>query len=282
MRAPRSEDAPAVAALIALHSPEPFDVLWVEREWSEPGFDLEADARLTDDAYVAVWDGRGKAWLNLQGDPAPELLEWAEARAREKGLRRALGGAWAGHDSVKRLLERAGYRFVRHSWRMRVALADVAEQPAWPEGLTVRTFRPGDEHVFYEVHQETFADHWEHDRRDPYDEWAHWLLRPPIFAPDLWLLAEEDGEPAAIEINHARSEVEGLGWVGVLGVRRQWRRRGLGRALLLHAFHEFRARGFSEAGLGVDASSLTGATRLYESVGMRVTAEFDFYEKQLA
>jgi hypothetical protein len=79
------------------------------------------------------------------------------------------------------------------------ALADVAEQPAWPEGLTVRTFRPGDEHV-----------------------------------------------------------------------------------LLLHASHEFRRRGFSEVGLGIDAASLTGATRLYENVGMRVTAEFDFYEKQLA
>jgi ribosomal protein S18 acetylase RimI-like enzyme len=51
--------------------------------------------------------------------------------------------------------------------------------------------------------------------------------------------------------------------------------------LLLQAFKEFRARGFREVGLGVDAASLTGATRLYESVGMRVTAQFDIYEKQL-
>jgi ribosomal protein S18 acetylase RimI-like enzyme len=73
----------------------------------------------------------------------------------------------------------------------------------------------------------------------------------------------------------------GVGWVGILGVRRQWRRRGLGRALLLKALQEFRSRGFREVGLGVDAASLTGATRLYESVGMRVTAQFDIYEKQL-
>jgi ribosomal protein S18 acetylase RimI-like enzyme len=51
---------------------------------------------------------------------------------------------------------------------------------------------------------------------------------------------------------------------------------------LLQAFKEFHARGFREVGLGVDAASLTGATRLYESVGMRVTAQFDIYEKQLA
>ena len=57
--------------------------------------------------------------------------------------------------------------------------------------------------------------------------------------------------------------------------------RGLGRALLLRAFQDFRARGFHEVGLGVDAASLTGATRLYESVGMRVTSQFDIYEKLL-
>jgi mycothiol synthase len=31
----------------------------------------------------------------------------------------------------------------------------------------------------------------------------------------------------------------------------------------------------------VDASSLTGATRLYEKAGMRVLRQFDNYEKEL-
>jgi mycothiol synthase len=282
MRPPEPDDAPAVLALVERHSPEPVDMVWLEREWSEPGFDLQADARLTEDAFVSVWDARGKAWVTLEGDPTSELLEWAEHRAREKGLTRVLAGGWEAHDSVKTLLERAGYAQVRHSWRMRVALDEVAEEPVWPDGVTVRSFRPGDERAFYELHQETFEDHWEHTEPDPYDEWAHWMLEPPMFDPDLWFIAEEDGEPAAIEINHARPELPGVGWVGILGVHRARRRRGLGRALLLHAFHEFRARGFREVGLGVDAASLTGATRLYESVGMRVTAQFDIYEKHLA
>jgi len=282
MRAPRPEDAPKVAALVNLHSPEPFDVLWVERAWGDPGFDLDADARLTKDAYASFWDTRGgTAYIDLQGEPTPELLAWVESRVRERGFVRALAGAWDGHAAAKELFERAGYRLVRHSWRMRIRLDDVTEEPVWPDGVTVRPFRPGDERVFYDVQQEAFADHWEHDEPDPYDEWAHWLLQPPAFQPELWFLAEADGEPAGVEINHERPEVPGLGWIGILGVRRPWRRRGLGRALLLHAFREFRARGFTQAGLGVDAASLTGATRLYESVGMRVTAHFDFYEKQL-
>ena len=72
------------------------------------------------------------------------------------------------------------------------------------------------------------------------------------------------------------------GWVGILGVLREWRRRGIGRALLLHAFHEFKRRGLPRAGLGVDAESLTGANRLYESAGMHVVRQLDFFEKQLA
>ena len=72
-----------------------------------------------------------------------------------------------------------------------------------------------------------------------------------------------------------------MGWVGTLGVGRSWRRSGLGLALLLHSFNEFYARGQERVGLGVDASSLTGATRLYEKAGMRATRQWDRYEKVL-
>jgi mycothiol synthase len=68
----------------------------------------------------------------------------------------------------------------------------------------------------------------------------------------------------------------------VLGVRPRWRRRGLARALLLHAFSEFRARGKHGAGLGVDGLNLTGAVALYEGVGMHVARRFDQYAKPLA
>jgi ribosomal protein S18 acetylase RimI-like enzyme len=72
-----------------------------------------------------------------------------------------------------------------------------------------------------------------------------------------------------------------LGFVNTLGVRRPWRRRGLGEALLQHAFGEFYRRGRKQVGLGVDASSLTGATRLYEKVGMHVAQQVDLYELEL-
>jgi ribosomal protein S18 acetylase RimI-like enzyme len=282
VRAPRPEDAPAVAALVNLHSPTPYDVLWVEREWTEPGFDREADARISDEGYVAVWDGRGgKAWLDLSGAPSAEMLEWAEARGREKGLVRGLGSGWQSNTAVEELLVGAGYSHVRSHYRMWTDLATVTQEPAWPNGVTVRPFREGDERLFYDVHQETFEDHWEHDEPDPYEEWAHWLLQPPAFQPSLWFVAEEAGEPAGIAICNTRVELPHRGYVQILGVRRPWRRRGVGLALLLHAFHAFQQAGLTEADLGVDAASITGATRLYERAGMQVVAIANTYEKFL-
>jgi ribosomal protein S18 acetylase RimI-like enzyme len=74
----------------------------------------------------------------------------------------------------------------------------------------------------------------------------------------------------------------GRGEVDQLAVRAAWRRRGLGAALLVHAFHALRDRGFERVVLGVDAENTTGALGLYERVGMRVQYSFDFFEKPLA
>ena len=282
MRAPTLDDARLVSELTSRYSPEPFPVEMVEREWTEPNFRLAADARLLDGAYASVWDDRaGRAWLDFQGPPPDELFDWAEARAIAKGLPLARGGTWDQNAAVKSAFEARGYELIRHSYRMHIDLDRVPDEPVWPDGVSVRPFRPGDEQRFYEVHQESFADHWGHEVDTPYAEWAHWFLQPPMFEPELWFVAEADGEPAGLAIDYVREETEPIGWVQILGVRRPWRRRGLGRALLLHAFAAFRERGLREAGLGVDASNPTGATRLYESVGMQVSSRFDIYEKHL-
>lgn len=73
----------------------------------------------------------------------------------------------------------------------------------------------------------------------------------------------------------------GGGWVGTLGTRKPWRGKGLGRALLLTAFGELCRRGETRVRLAVDAGNETGATQLYESVGMRVAWQADVYEKHV-
>ena len=71
------------------------------------------------------------------------------------------------------------------------------------------------------------------------------------------------------------------GWVSLLGVRADSRGRGIAGALLRQAFAGFAARGTRSVLLAVDAANPTGATALYESVGMRVVKRFDLWERAL-
>ena len=179
-------------------------------------------------------------------------------------------------------LERSGWRRDRTNWVMEIDLVAAAPIPApeWPDGITVRSADlERDARAIHAADLDAFSDHYGFVPQ-PYEEWLHFRTEFVRAEPDLWFLAMDGEEIAGIAI--CASERRGqpdLGWVSILGVRRPWRRRGIALALLRHAFRELAARGKSRAGLGVDAESLTGATRLYERAGMRVVREGYEYER---
>lgn len=281
LRVPSEDDAEEVARILSEGSPEPVGPDSVLRDWSFPGVQVEMDARLGPGSYAFVESfGDERVWIDLAGRPTAELLDWAELRAQELGSR-LLSGSWLTREPILRELERRGFTLVRNSYRMAIELGAPTPDPGWPDGVEARAFESGDEQVFYDLHQETFRDSWE-PIEETYDEWAHQFLVPEVLAPAHWTLAVADEEPAGFAMCHPHVVDGGLGWVRVLGVRRSFRGRGLGRALLLRAFGQFRNHGLTRAGLGVDATSPTGANKLYESVGMRVSAQFAIYEKAAA
>lgn len=214
---------------------------------------------------------------------ADALVVAAEEWARSRTKRTAVARGYVGERDaeLRGAFERAGYALIRHSFQMHIELPERIEPPEWPDGISVRTFEPSDEVAVYECAQESFADHWDFHRA-AIDEWRIYNVTGERFDPTLLWLAEDDGELAGVCLNHWH--VSGdmtYGWIGTLGVRRPWRKRGLGRALLLHSFADFKRRGATRVGLGVDAENTTGAVRLYESVGMRAVRRNDTYEKQL-
>ena len=145
----------------------------------------------------------------------------------------------------------------------------------------MRTFvSRADERVVYDLHQDAFQDTWEHFHR-PYEQWDHWMIRGGDLDPSLWFLAADGDEVVGIALCRDAETEPDLGFVSILAVRRAWRGRGLGLALLRHAFAAFHRRGKRRVGLGVDAESPTGAVRLYERAGMSVVRRFDIYEKEL-
>jgi mycothiol synthase len=175
--------------------------------------------------------------------------------------------------------ESLGYDWSRRFWRMRIDLESAPPEPEWPEGVTVRDFVPGqDERAMYEAQEAAFADHWGHVAR-PYDDFLKRLERSD-FDPGLWHMAMAADTVVGTASNSTLPD--SVGWVSGLGTIPSHRRRGIARALLLHSFGVFWRRGMRAVALGVDADSLTGATALYESVGMRVVQQFDQFRKLVA
>ena len=213
------------------------------------------------------------------------LVGWLEARAREQlplapDDAEVVIAGWAkgASEPERRWAERLGYHWARQFLRMRIDLAEPPPPPLWPPGITVRTFRLGqDEAAIHEALEDAFSDHWGHVPA-PLDDLVA-RTRKRDFDASLWFMALDGERVVATATNSTFPD--DLGWISGLGTVRSHRRRGLARAILLHSFAEFWRRGQRSVALGVDADSLTGATALYESVEMRVDQRFDQFRKVL-
>ncbi len=220
--------------------------------------------------------GIGTQLLQLNEERAHQHIAEAPADARVSMLTR-----FDEKDDVARhLLEKHGYKQIRSFWRMKIELHEAPPVPRWAAGITIRTLAddPNMFRAVFEADEEAFQDHWGHTP-GKFEEWERWTRKRENFDPSLWFLAMDGNEIAAFSL--CADEKELGGWVHSLGVRRQRRRRGIGEALLYQSFEEFYKRGIHEVYLGVDASSLTGATRLYQRVGMHIDRRSDTYEKEI-
>jgi mycothiol synthase len=209
-----------------------------------------------------------------------ELVDRSEQRLSSLGVGRIHAVTLAPDVDADPLLTGRGYREVRRFWEMTIELGEEPPpEPQLPDGLWIEPFSADTARAFHGSLEEAFADHWEF-QPTPFERWWERQLAKPDHDPSLWFLVRDGEDVAAATRNDP--ERSGGGWIGAIGVRRAWRGRGLAKALLLHSFREFHRRGQRRVGLGVDAENATGATKLYESVGMTVDSEQVVWEKVLA
>ncbi len=315
LRGPTLADLPAAVALINAVSQAEEGITQTDedqlrQEWEYGDFVPERDARFALDqdgtliGYIELWPEFAAGRLHVWGCVHPAyqgqgigaaLLDWAETYAGSllpqvtPGVPVTLVAATDSRNvRAIRLLTGRGYRVTRHFWKMVLDLDPyiMPELPAWPDGITIRPYFPKiDDRFVYRVVQESFRDHWGYTEQ-PFAEWRKWMTGGADFDPALWFLAvtTDSGGDEIIGAALCRPglpEDPDMGWIRMLAVLREYRQQGIGGALLRYAIGEFHRLGKARVGLAVDAESLTGATRLYERVGMRVTRQRDRYERAL-
>jgi mycothiol synthase len=309
------EDLEAVHVLInrwsqsVIGRDELTDLDALRHDLQQPDFNMQEDIRLVFApngqlaGYLEVWTNAKPPvhpWIWGRLDPDFEgkglgtwMMHWAEQHALQALQRVPADLRFAPRTATyreahkaKKFFEALGYQHVRSFYNMLIEMDAPVPEPEFPEGITLRTYNKGlDAEAVFRAQVDSFRDHYgfiEQPFEDGLKRWKHFWEEDESADPTLLFIAMDGEEVAGINLCRPQAfDDPEMGWVNVLGVRRPWRNRGLGLALLRHSFNEFYRRGKRKVGLGVDAQNLTGALRLYENAGMHVHQTFDQYEKEL-
>jgi mycothiol synthase len=217
---------------------------------------------------------------NVRGEGLEkDIIKWGENRLREVGKERNLPAklrTYSREDKTDEilLLEKQGFEVDRYFWTMARSLAEPIPTPEFPADFAL-THVSGEQDIqpWVEMFNQSFIDHWNH--HDLTAETVRYWMQDPNYQPELDLIAVSGDRKFAAFCDcqikpqkNARSRTKD-GWIELLGTRRDFRKMGLGKAMLLAGLHKLKAAGANTAKLSVDADSLTGATKLYKSVGFR-------------
>lgn len=204
------------------------------------------------------------AWADTVAD---ELLPWLHAQSGAFELM-----TFAGDAARIAAFERHGLRHRRSSFLLaRPETAGALPAAVFPDGVDVTRYRLGDDDRA--VHRLIYRDAaWAsvpgHAERD-LDAWRQSARHCPSA-----FLARRRGKPAGWVAG--RLLAGGRGYLDTLAVATAERRRGLGRALLLHALADLQLAGASGLTLAVQAENQT-ALGLYRSVDLKVEHEWRIY-----
>jgi mycothiol synthase len=218
------------------------------------------------------------------------ILRWTEERQRKVASEQTETGSHLFQVEIRdteqgmaELLLGDGYAVARRWYQMTRPVAGEIPDDPLPDGLEVRPVTPDQYPQIWEADIEAFRDHWGF-AEPPAGAYEEWLEDPVAMMSELWQIAW-DGDQVAGQvrsfINHTENaEQERLrGYTECISVRRQWRRRGLARALILSSLRILKEQGMTEAALGVDTENVSGALRLYERCGFRPALSGAIYRK---
>ena len=265
----------------------------LKEEFEDPDFDPHQDTHLWRDAsgklvaYADCWkhEPEGEFVVGFSFEIHPhvrnerlehEILRWAEQRLRDMGRESQLPlvlhtGCRDTRRSRQQLFSHLGFSPIRHFFRLKRSLQEPIPESGLPAGWKFRCVDAATEaESWLGMFNQSFVDHWNYQPLTL--ESFRYYTSLSTYNPDLDLVIEtEQGELVtfcAAEIDEKRNASLNRkeGYIGLLGTRRGFRRRGLARALLLEGLRKLQAAGMETAKIGVDSENPSGALGLYQSV----------------
>jgi mycothiol synthase len=256
-----------------------------------PTFDSARLTRVLEDdagqmvAFGLLWQGRYLGMLvhpEERGRLEDQLIDWAVEQVRHAdGHGGEVINLWAlcrDDDAISReRFEQRGFSLVDHEFRMVRDLHGPIPSPAVPDGFTLRSLNAASElDDWLELYRAAIGDRpailerWRAVRRDnDYDQSLD------LIAVDhtgklagMCYCSIPTLETSRLDVKEGRTEP--------IAVAEPYRRRGLGRALVLSGLHLLRARGMDQALLTMEPDNAP-AHRLYESIGYQLVYQACWY-----
>jgi ribosomal protein S18 acetylase RimI-like enzyme len=241
------------------------------------------------------------AWMDVYLDPrfdattfdavadatVATCLEQIRSSVAERGASgtRVKAGIYRQETQMRAAYERAGMSVDALYWRMAVELTSDADYTVTlPPAVEIRRVDPDDDDVLkvaLELQNEAFNEHHGSSQLSLDDFRVFWRGTEK-YDPEAWWFAYRDGEPVGMLLGDNSRGDTSVGYVRSLGVLKQARGLGIAKALLLNVFDDYRRRGRTALQLGVDSENATGATRLYEGLGMKAVVSTLSLTRELA
>ncbi|HSJ29462.1 MAG TPA: GNAT family N-acetyltransferase, partial [Acidimicrobiia bacterium] len=221
-------------------------------------------------ALLAACHDRALAIASAHSVDCPQVLEgWAEEHEAEwMTAYRSLGFSPVTYGAMM----------------VRPHLEDLPDAPL-PDGLEIRPVEASHLRTIWEADTEAFRDHWGFSEPSE-EDWGRFLDFPHR-DESLWKVAWE-GDRVVGQVRSFINPDENAdlgvarGWTENISTHRDWRRRGVAKALICESMRELKARGMTEAALGVHTENPNGAFALYESLGYEVRERHTTFQKLVA
>jgi mycothiol synthase len=214
---------------------------------------------------------------------AAELIHHSIRHAKWAGSRVVQICVKEANLAAKRMASRLGLEFIRYFFELRLDLKDVRLPDAKPGEYIIRSLGHGEVDKLTQVQNKAFADNWGFNPNTR-DEIAY-RINSSGCSPEHILVAFLGDRPVGycwtrINPEDVSAPSKFKGNIHMLGVDPAFRRKGIGRNVLLAGLYYLNSNGVTVVELTADGED-PKALALYESVGFEVYSRREWYEKKL-